>query len=177
MQLLKTAAPTADLVNLSVLKEYLKIEHNADDDLLRHLQKSAYDWVENYIGRTLLNTQWQYTTNAISEVCEVRQALPFPPVCDIESIYHLKPSSKKVCRFTTEIHQGITYVCFISQHVPTVINYTAGYGAFAANVPDGIHLAIKTLVACWYENREGLGCGIPPLVITLLAPYQIRRLI
>jgi uncharacterized phiE125 gp8 family phage protein len=58
-----------------------------------------------------------------------------------------------------------------------VISYSAGYGVNPADIPDAIHLAVKTLVASWYENREDLGCGIPATVITLLSPYQIRRLI
>jgi uncharacterized phiE125 gp8 family phage protein len=102
MQLSKTAAPTADLVNLSNLKEYLKIEHNVDDDLLRQLQKAAYEWIENYTGRTFLTTHWQYTINPIKQNCEVRHALPFPPVCEVEAIHQIQSNDKKVRHSTKE---------------------------------------------------------------------------
>jgi uncharacterized phiE125 gp8 family phage protein len=179
MQLVKITGPTIDLVGLSSLKEHLKIEHNVDDDLLRNLQKAAYEWVENYIGRTLLTSYWEYTITPFKQNCEVRQALPFPPLCNVESMHQIQPNGKKVAlrRFTTEVHHGITYVCFVSQNLPIVINYSAGYGAKTTDVPEVIYLSVKTLTTCWYENREGLGCGIPPAVITLLSPYQIRRLI
>lgn len=179
MQLVKITRPTIDLVGLSALKEHLKIEHNLDDDLIRNLQKAAYEWVENYTGRTLLTSHWEYTITPIKQNLEVRQALPFPPLCNVETVHQIQPSGKKIVlrRFTTELRNGITYVCFISQNLPIIISYSAGYGASTTDIPEVIYLAVKTLTTYWYENREDLGCGIPPAVITLLAPFQIRKLI
>lgn len=55
------------------------------------------------------------------------------------------------------------------------IVYVVGYGGASA-VPDDIILAIKMLVAHWYENREavtvGSGAEVPMTVKPLLQPYR-----
>lgn len=181
MELIRTSSFGVDLVSLDALKEQLKIEHDEDNELIRSLQRAAYIWVENYTARALLSTSWHYTTDKIRENCEVRQALPFPPTISVENLYHAHSTQPKqlISRYTVEIKNGVTYVCFISRGLPVSINYTSGYGPTVEEVPEPIKLAVKTLVTSWYENRDGSGlaCGIPQLVIPLLAPYQIRRLV
>jgi uncharacterized phiE125 gp8 family phage protein len=51
------------------------------------------------------------------------------------------------------------------------MTFTAGYGANAAALPEGLKTAIKMLVANWYENREPvLTSGAVPQVI----PFHLR---
>ena len=61
------------------------------------------------------------------------------------------------------------------------IQFTAGFGAAATDVPAPLRQAILLLVAHWYENREPVVAGIaatrfPDAVIGLLEPYRMRRL-
>ena len=62
------------------------------------------------------------------------------------------------------------------------VNYTAGYGTSAANVPEGIRQWLMLRVATMYENREevailGRGKVDPlPYVDTLLDPYRVPQL-
>jgi uncharacterized phiE125 gp8 family phage protein len=61
------------------------------------------------------------------------------------------------------------------------IAFTAGFGATAEDVPMPIRLAIKMLVAHWYEMREPVlageaGNALPLGVASLIAPYREVRL-
>ncbi len=55
--------------------------------------------------------------------------------------------------------------------------FVAGYGATAASVPDPLIVAMKMLLAHWYENREAVVTGttateLPLSVKVLLDPYR-----
>lgn len=178
MHLKKIANENINLVSLTALKEHLKVEHNEDDEIIKRLQIAAYNWVQNYTGRSLLCTGWQYIFDTINYNCEVRQALPFPSIISIDGVYHLHNAKKEKLRhFVTENKNEVTYLCFLSKGLPVMVNYSSGFGNMPSEVPEEIHLAIKSLVASWYENKEGKECAIPSLVEILLKPFQIRRLI
>lgn len=62
-----------------------------------------------------------------------------------------------------------------------VIDYVAGYGANASDVPAPIKLAIKQLALHWYENREmfaegNLTARVPLTVEVLLQSYRIFKI-
>ncbi len=46
-----------ELVSLRELKEHMRIGHDAEDNVLKSLQRAAYDWVEQFTSRSLLTTQ------------------------------------------------------------------------------------------------------------------------
>ena len=58
------------------------------------------------------------------------------------------------------------------------IDLRAGYGATAEAVPATLRLAIRILVAHWFENRgDVVGEQIlPPEALALVAPFQRARL-
>jgi uncharacterized phiE125 gp8 family phage protein len=62
------------------------------------------------------------------------------------------------------------------------INYTAGYGTAATNVPEGIRHWMFLRVASLYENREEVAIltrgkvEILPFVDFLLDPYKVPSL-
>jgi uncharacterized phiE125 gp8 family phage protein len=61
------------------------------------------------------------------------------------------------------------------------IDFTAGYGAAAANVPAPLRQALLLLIAHWYENREPIAVGaaemvMPSPVSDLIEPYRVKRL-
>ncbi len=40
--------------------------------------------------------------------------------------------------------------------LPITVQYTCGYGATAASVPEPLRVALRMLVGHWYENREAV---------------------
>ena len=61
------------------------------------------------------------------------------------------------------------------------IDFTAGFGDAAADVPAPIHQALLLLVAHWHEHRDPIEIGsaemtIPAAVSSLLLPFKVVRL-
>lgn len=178
MQLKRLLVSSDELVSLEELKEHMRIEHEDEDSLLKGLLRSAYDWVEQFTCRSLLTTQWCFTSLPLKKGSEINVCLPFPNLIGVESVHHVFTEDHKefVKRFVVEGKNGLSYVCLLSKGMPVEIIYKSGFGARSEEVPDTIRQAIKVLAAYWYENREGSFCGIPDTVRTFLHPYQVRRL-
>jgi hypothetical protein len=179
MHIQRLNTSSKELVSLAELKEYMRIEHDAEDNLLRTLQRSAYEWIEQFTCRSLLTTQWHFKSLPLKEGSEIQLCLPFPSLLEIEKVNHFHaPANKEaVKRYAIIEKNGMAYVCLQSKGFPVEIIYTAGFGADPDCVPEAFLHAIKVLVAYWFENREGSICGIPDTVEIFLRPYQIRRLI
>jgi len=179
MHIQRLNASSKELVSLEELKEYMRIDHDAEDTLLNTLQRSAYEWVEQFTCRSLLTTQWRFKSPPLKEGSEIQLCLPFPGLLEIEKVNHFHTSVNKeaVKRYTILEKNGIAYVCLRSKGIPVEIIYTAGFGPHPDCVPEAFRHAIKVLVAYWFENREGSICGIPDTVEIFLHPYQVRRLI
>lgn len=166
------------LVSLSALKAHMRISTKAEDTLIKDLQLAAYDWVEQFTGRSLLTTEWKFLTTGLRLGSEIRHAIPFPSLLSIESVKHVFSNEKKeeTKKYSMEFRHGVEYLCMYSKGVPVEVVYNAGFGPHPQFVPEAFHHAIKVLVAQWFEEREGLGCGIPATIEAILRPYQIRRL-
>lgn len=179
MQIQRLNVSPMELVALEELKEYMRIEHDAEDALLKRLQRSAYEWVEQFTCRSLLTTKWCFKSLPLKEGSEIKLCLPFPNLLQIENVHHVfTPTNKeKIKRYIVQEKNNIPYVHLLSKGVPIEVIYHAGFGAHPDFVPEAFSHAVKVLVAHWYKNREGSICGIPDTVETFLHPYQIRRLI
>ncbi len=179
MQIQRLTVSPLELVSLRELKEHMRIDHDADDDVLKSLQRAAYDWVEQFTSRSLLATQWKFLSLPLKGGSEIGQSLPFPNLLEVEDVHHVFTSLNKERERRYTIHQrnGVPYICLVSKGVPVEVLYSAGFGPHPNFVPEAFHHVIKVLVAFWYQNREGLSCGIPDTVELFLRPYQIRRLI
>lgn len=179
MQLNRLCTPVQELVSLEELKEHMRIEHDDEDSLLRGLQRSAYDWVEQFTSRSLLSTKWCFTSLPSKVKGEIGLCLPFPNLLRIESVNHICTTANKerVKRFIIENKYNFSHICLLNKGMPIEVIYEAGFGPLIENVPAPIRQAIKVLSAHWYENREGSMRGILDTVRTFLHPYQVRRLI
>jgi len=61
------------------------------------------------------------------------------------------------------------------------IDFTAGYGAAASDVPAPLRQAVLLLVAHWYENREPIAVGSPEMAVPgpvaqLVEPFRVARI-
>ncbi|HIE72284.1 MAG TPA: hypothetical protein EYP98_20125 [Planctomycetes bacterium] len=61
------------------------------------------------------------------------------------------------------------------------IDFTAGYGTEASDVPEPIRQALLLLVSHWYERRDPIEVGaantmVPVPVSQLLEPYKVHSL-
>lgn len=160
MKILKqTAIPTVEPITLTELKAYLAICDNDSDNYLTELITACRQQIEIYLSRSLITQTWDYKL----DLCDL----------DFKPIYLLRPEIQTINSvkiydqddnestwaatnysliderlvFKKDYTIDITfrqYACFI-------INYDAGYGDNASDVPLGIKQALLDYCQYVYE--------------------------
>lgn len=171
--------PTALAVSLDDVKLALRVTHNLEDTHIESLIKAATKFLEDRLGQQFITATWRLILDEFDD--EIR--LPRPPLITVSSITYVDSGG------TTQTLDAADYQ-INSSRMPALIsparlsfwpasdsdtynavqvNYTAGYGATEASVPDTIKQAIKMLVSHWYQVREPVAIGTisGPIELTL----------
>jgi uncharacterized phiE125 gp8 family phage protein len=196
MALSLVAGPTVEPITLPECKLFMRVDVNADDALIESLIvacRQAIDGRDGWLGRALCTQTWDLVLDGFRfrslAGFHAGVRLPLAPVSSVTSIKYLDLSgvlqtldpSLYVTDFVTEPARitpvfGAVWPSTYYQVNALTIRFVAGYGA-AADVPEGIKLGLKAMVAHFYENREpvapGLMAVIPLHVEHLLAPYRM----
>lgn len=156
----------ADVVTLVEAKLHLRIDFTDDDTLIQSLIYAAVSHLDGYsgiLGRPLLNATWQM---GFANFNNSPWRLLFADYVTFTSIkyYDLTNTQQTLAGtvydvLTDEI--GPYIVLRYGQSWPNVytrddavtVLWISGYGATAAAVPNDIKVAIKMIVAHWYEYR------------------------
>jgi uncharacterized phiE125 gp8 family phage protein len=184
-------SPAAEPLTLAQAKDFLRVQHDADDDLIAALIAGARAHVEAQTRRALMTQVWRLTRDAwpasgrlpvlpapLREVIAARvwQADGTLLPIDIEAFAVDAASAPAVLAFARgampmpgRLAAGIE------------IDIEAGYGNEPEDVPEPLRQAIRLLVAHWYENRRVLSASgemasFPTNVGALLAPYRVVSL-
>ncbi len=177
MALKQVTAPATEPLALADVKAHLKVDNTADDSYITALIVAARQYVETYLGRSLISQTWRYTLDAFP--CEgfslhwnyiEGQAvqLPRPPLVSVTSITYLDYSnvvqtlSPSVYQVDTDSEPGRvipTWGHFFPLTLPALnavsITYAAGYGD-STTIPQGIKQAMYLIIGNWYEHRESV---------------------
>lgn len=191
MALIMTSAPAIEPVALAEAKAHLRVDGTAEDTLITSLIATSRLQVEAALGLALILQSWSWRIDRWPPGGTI--ILPLRPVSVITSIrvqnadlsYTVVPPASYLLD-----GQGAP-----ARLVPTgaglpppgiaalgcEVNFTAGYGALAADVPAPLRQAILLLAAHWFENREplaesGKAAPTPEAVNALLNPFRIHRL-
>jgi uncharacterized phiE125 gp8 family phage protein len=185
-------APASEPITLDRAKLHLRVDHDAEDDLIAGLIIAAREMSESHTGRRWITQEMRLTLAdwPCEEVGGVygAVAIPVDPVASVDAVkYHATTSVGTLTTLATGEYQ--TWLDHAPPLVapapatvwPTVqadrlgavqIEFTAGYGD-ADDVPEQVKAAMLLCVAYWYENRgdgvdstlmNGLpqAMGIPP---------------
>ena len=179
--------PQLEPVTLNEAKTWLKVDGADDDDLIRTLIVAARLMVEAEIGQVLMAQNWRLVGDHW-------------PSCDLISVrigHILGVSGARVYAADGTITViDLTSVAVVHAAAPNAINpmqrpqpgraragieidLRLGFGEAASDVPDTIRLAIRRLVALWFEDRGDVGqveAGLPPAIRALLRPFRRIRL-
>lgn len=158
-------------VTVASCKLDLKIQHNADDELLEDYISAACALVggkSGIVGKVLTAETWELKLRAASS-CIV---LPLSPVQSITSINYFDSEnaaqSLDVDDFALygdedsafiEPKTGVNWPTVFNRRDAITIRFVAGFGA-PADVPKNITRAIRLIVAHWYENRTAVLVGV-----------------
>lgn len=179
--------PALEPLSLAEAKVWLKVDGPEDDELIRALIVAARLMVEAEIGQVLIAQNWRL----IGDCWPAGEHIPVRPgpilsvlggrVFEASGQAALLPASNFIVVPRDEM-AGL-----VPRERPAPgriyggieIDLRLGYGEAPASVPENIRLAIRRLVALWYDNRgEGRepDLGLPPQIRALLRPYRRLRL-
>lgn len=171
--LTRTTQPAVEPVTLTEAKAHLRVDTSDDDTYIGTLVTAARQWVEEYLDRTLVNTQWTMRLDAFPHEIE----LPRPPIASSgtvtavtltytlgdDSTTTLAASEYRVDRQSTpgvvrQLRAG-SWPANLDDYNAVAVTWWAGYGATGASVPAAIRHAILMLVGHWYEMRSSVLTG------------------
>lgn len=181
--------PTADPVSLADVKTHLRVDHADDDELLNVLIAAATDHLDGYggvLGKCLMRQKWRISAERFV-FQHIR--LPFREVVSVEVKYFNKAEQEvTVAPSDYELLEDSIgpYVCLSpafpetelsNAQDPAWIEMTLG-AETVADLPASIVVAIKMMIAHWYEQRSGEGQsrGLPPGVEAVLSAHRKVRM-
>lgn len=183
------AGPAKEPVSLAQAKAHLRVDDDADNGLVESLITSARIHLEAVTGRALIEQSWRLVRDDWPDNGIV--TLPVGPVSAIDEIRTYDTSGNPLIIDVGTVlldGQGVPPRVVLAGARPSVrhrlgveIDFTAGYGTEAGDVPADLIQALLTLVAYWYENRDtvlvvGARGLIPSGFDRLIASYKRVRL-
>jgi uncharacterized phiE125 gp8 family phage protein len=161
-------APTSEPITTEAAKIHLRVEHNADDELIETLCLAAKHAVETGTGRKCGSQTWDLKLDAFPCGAIV---LPYPPVASATVSYVDTNGATQTwssSEYTTDLPTGddsgpgrifpaysYSYPSTRSQRNAVTVRFVCGF----ATTPAGMLAAMKLLIGHWYANRESQVVG------------------
>lgn len=143
------APPTAEPVTLDEAKVQAIVEHDDDDEMIQRLIASARSSAERRTGRALITQTWEQRGRPQGGVVELRRW----PVVEVVSVSGADgPLDADSWRAELGEFPEVELLDCLDGDV--TVEYVAGYGDSAADVPPPIRQWILVAVATMYELRE-----------------------
>jgi len=153
-------------VSLVEMKAYLQVDFSTDDSLITELIKVATRYVENYTHREMLSKTFTLYLDSFDEEFTNMILIKRHKLQSITSIKYyiddiLTTFSNLSYSFTKSdnnfqyiyLKEGYNYPDIDSRPQAIEIEFIAGFGTTAADVPDDYKIMIKRLVAYLYNFR------------------------
>jgi uncharacterized phiE125 gp8 family phage protein len=179
-------------VTLAEAKAHLRVDTATDDAYIGSLITVAREWVEQYLDRTLVHTQWVMRFDRFPPDGTHDIELPRPPMATAGTTTAValtftfengttatySTASYRVDRDgvpgTVKTLYGQTWPPHLQDDNAIGVTWWGGYGASGTSVPAAIRHAILMLVAHWYESRlAAVATGAVPQDV----PYGVKSLL
>ncbi len=178
--------PALEPVSVEEIKAWLRLDGPEEEDLLRALIVAARLMIEAEIGQVLLAQNWRLVGDSwpsgaiavpIGKVLAVTAARIYSATGAVST---LAPSKFEIDRLAAP--NTLTPLEYLAPGRPKAgieIDLRVGFGENVADVPETLRIALRRLVALWYETRgdsREVEAGLPPSIRQLLRPYRRFRL-
>lgn len=186
MSAILISPPASEPISLAEAKQFLRIEHDADDDLIAALIAAARSAVELATRRVLILQTWRIVLDRWP--ASGRLASPVNPLRTLEAARVLgedgTPSPVAPEDFTLDTASVPGAIAWERANpagpgralAGIELDVTAGYGE-AADVPPPLVQAIRLLLAQSYEHRDRLQAdALPDAVAALVRPFRVLSL-
>jgi len=183
------AGPATEPLSLGEAKAFLKVEDAAEDGLIATLIAAARLHVEGTTGRAAVAQTWRLVLDAWPLDGEVR--LPVGPVQSLVAVTGYDDEGEahelelgQFALFGGElllVPANVEGAPGLRRRRGLEVDYVAGYGSEADDVPADLRQAMLALVAYWHANRDavivaGSGAVVPSGFERMIAPYRRVRL-
>ncbi len=195
------SGPAIEPLALAEMKEWLRLDTADEDDLVSALIVSARLIVEASARRMLITQTWRMSLDRWprepfdDEWFSTRRKtidIPFAPVQRVAQMSVVDATGTPVpvapAEFGVDLAPERARIYFnVDPPKPApplggvAIDVVVGYGDQPASVPEPLRLAIRLLVARWFENRgdveaDAAADRLPGPVGALVAPFRRARL-
>lgn len=188
-------APATEPLSTDEAKDHERVDISADDELIDNLVKAARSWSETFTSRAFVTQTWKLFLDEFPDEEEIK--VPKPP---LQSVTHVQYTTYDGSTDTTSTVDSDTYRVDTDREPgrivlkddadwpdpsdnlitsnPVEVEFVAGYGSDASDVPEDIRSAIRMLFGHLYENRESVVIGttgfeVPFSVRSLLWPHRM----
>ncbi len=191
MALVMTSGPAAEPVTVAEAKAHLRIDHNTEDVLIGSLILTSRLHIEAALGIALIAQGWRLLLDRWPRGAKVQ--VPLSPMIGVSEI-RVRDADGTPVVVPTEFYAVDAAsvgprIVRLAANWPEPgrvthgieIDFTAGFGAAASDVPAPLRQAVLLLVAHWYEHRDPIEIGseatvIPHGISELVAPWRKARL-
>lgn len=175
MRLHLVTGPAVEPLTLGEAKEHRRVDGTAEDTLLTDLITAARELFEEETGRQVITATWRGTFDGFP-IGREPVFIAKPPLLAVSSVTYLDAAGATQTWSADEYQveafsgpyarHGMLYPKPGEQYPSTwlgsnsaTVNFTAGYGAAASDVPDSVKSTIKSILGDLYEEREGFVAG------------------
>jgi uncharacterized phiE125 gp8 family phage protein len=168
--------PLTEPLTLAEIKQYLRIAHTVDDNLLTNLGKAARKAAENYLSQAILHTTYRYS---LGGYVFGSYHLPFTPM-------YQEIEARKIDNAITTIIPLSSYKINASGEIMTMLapidtelfqlDYIAGIASTAASVPDDLRLALLLHIRQLYSGGNNPCITVPAISREIYDSYRKVRI-
>lgn len=183
----RITGPAVEPVTLAEALEHLREDAGVADDYIEALIATARETCEDRIERTLISSTWRVTMDAFPEAIRLAR----PPLISVQGVVYLDlegveqtldPQDYIVDAVSEPGYvvpaPNVTWPDTQDRINAVWVNFTAGYGTTAADVPRPLRQWILLAVGDMYSrrNRSAEKAVVPQdFADSLLEPYRIMR--
>ena len=183
------APPAVEPLTLDEARLGLRLDSSDEDLLVQALIRAARSAVEQATRRALIAQSWRLRLDRWPVDRCVR--LPLSPIMSLDAVRVFDaagaPTLADLGGFHIDQSRGAKLVCDVAPPAPgrlangIEIDLTVGFGAGPQDVPEPLRMAMRLLIAHWYEHRgdalhEDRVAHLPPGVAAAVTPWRVARL-
>lgn len=176
--------PTVEPVTVDEVKLCTRVAHTVEDTLIAQWIKAARKMAEEYQHRTFLQQTYVLTFDEYPNRCF---DIPQPPLIEVTSIKYYDTdnteytldSSNYFVDLTSEVgrvslNYAINWPTTLLRPINgLVVEFVAGYGTTADDVPESVKNAIYLYCTHMYENRDNEAGTVPEQFFDILRPDRM----
>jgi uncharacterized phiE125 gp8 family phage protein len=179
-----TSAPALEPVSLDEAKAHLRVDTTDEDALIARLAVAARESAEAYTRRAFIAQSWRLTRDAWPASGTL--LLPKPPLSSVTAVT-LTDRSGAASVLSDDLYivdgaavpgrivlkETAVLPSFLREANAIAVDFSAGYGDEADDVPAAIRSAILHWTAHFYESRGDVAAPPPAQALALLAPFRV----